>query len=122
MQASNSAPKPAAKARRDSGLADTSDAETDKQNGSNPSSYESEQPNKTSTSMLNIVDNDRKQDKPAIWKTTEEDGTSDSKPQRNPVTTESIKHQTDFYDPENLNQGQYLEVKFKNDLIFDLDM
>lgn len=38
------------------------------------------------------------------------------------LTCETIKHNTDLYDPANLNKGQYQEVTFKNDLIFDLDM
>lgn len=119
------------KPRRDSGLADTSDAESECKNTADEGSCtsanedafsENESNGKESfdKSVLNIVGSkDNKDDKPEadIWES------ESSKPsQEKRVTSDSIQHNTDLYDPDKLNKGQYLEVTFKNDLIFDLDM
>lgn len=124
--------KSALKQRRDSGLADTSDAEGDCKNlDSEPDDIASGGENATKKSVLNIIDN--KQDfkepsEPVIWKSSTELSKENlSKDQENkkhpgPINCANIKHNTDLYNPENLNKGQYLEVLFKNDLIFDLDM
>lgn len=124
------------KQRRDSGLADTSDAETDYKTTSYEQSYtatsndeedvfskdsETTQKSGEEKSILNIVNTSKKSvsdhSNPGIWeslKSKKEDSES--------VNSDIIKHNTDLYDPDKLNKGQYLEVMFKNDLIFDLDM
>ncbi|KAI5641775.1 pre-RNA processing PIH1/Nop17 domain-containing protein [Phthorimaea operculella] len=140
--------KSALKPRRDSGLADTSDAEADCRN--TPLQHEptinsrkhdanecgkksaesdtNENKNSQENSVLNIVDNNgnsKENAEPVIWesvKTESKQKEVQSKPKSEPITCENIKHRTDFYNPDRLNKGQYLEVKFKNDLIFDLDM
>lgn len=86
----------------------------------------------TVKSVLNIINNKsdaKKESEPAIW---ESEGSIPSDPdikaEEEKVTPcesidcDNIKHNTNLYDPTKLNKGHYLEVKFKNDLIFDLDM
>lgn len=79
--------------------------------------------------MLNIVENgNMKQKNSSIWES--ESQSKDCKSEKdkdrsegsNPITCGNIQHNTEFYNPEKLNKGKYLEVSFKNDLIFDLDM
>lgn len=81
-------------------------------------------------SVFSITDSNgkaREKPQPVIW---EAESASEpvktknpDKPEKSePITCEKIKHNTDLYNPEKLNKGQYLEVAFKNDLIFDLDM
>lgn len=70
--------------------------------------------------MLNIVDNKENltdQSDADIWESS-----TSKKEKRESVTCDNIKHNTNLYDPDKLNKGHYLEVSFKNDLIFDLDM
>lgn len=111
------------KQRRDSGLADTSDAEGECKNSQDEGSYSNSNgkdiANGHSKSVLNIVDNKDEKDEmePEIWETKKE------KVQKSePITCNTLLHNTDLYNPDNLNKGQYQEVTFKNDLIFDLDM
>lgn len=77
-------------------------------------------------SYLNIVNNNADKNKPALWASESRAHVTNTKGpnrlKRKPLTCDDIKHKTDLYDPDKLNKGQYLEVKFKNDLIFDLDM
>ncbi|XP_026329615.1 protein kintoun isoform X2 [Hyposmocoma kahamanoa] len=183
--------KSAIKLRRDSGLADTSDAEVDCKNESRDhettldmskmSHGFEEQSNENLRSVLNIVDNTDEEAKeydvksemlsdntndenkqystegkndnrvrettksvlniinnksaanekaePAIWESEASippnpDTKNEEKKETSceSITCDSIKHKTNLYDPSKLNKGHYLEVKFKNDLIFDLDM
>ena len=121
------------KPRRDSGLADTSDAESECKNtadeGSCNSANEdgfSENDNNEKASfdksVFNIVGNKKNDDeksKADIW---ESKPSKPSQGKREPTTCDNIQHNTDLYDPDRLNKGKYLEVMFKNDLIFDLDM
>ncbi|CAG9783646.1 unnamed protein product [Diatraea saccharalis] len=125
------------KQRRDSGLADTSDAEADCKSSSMYSEPDDKVSDKNGNgdingnngttdniafkSMLNIVDKNNQGQEPTIWKSDTETKKSHKK---NPdsVTCDNIKHNTDLYNPDKLNKGQYLEITFKNDLIFDLDM
>lgn len=83
------------------------------------------------SSVLNIIDNKQKSkepSEPAIWKSDSEGPKENSikdrenKNNNEPITCDNIKHNTDLYNPDKLNKGQYQEVFFKNDLIFDLDM
>lgn len=111
------------KQRRDSGLADTSDAEADIKNMFYFDKYNSatetdengneDEPitNHTAEWIDNINVNSQRENK---FKKTSKKGKR--------ITCNDIKHNTELYDPEKLNKGQYTEVKFKNDLIFDLDM
>ncbi|KAJ0180435.1 hypothetical protein K1T71_003839 [Dendrolimus kikuchii] len=118
--------KSALKQRRDSGLADTSDAETDCKN--TPDLYDRDNRNDSNNnsnegkSIFNMINNNSNvNNEPDIW----ESETNRSKKVQNkstPITCDNIKHSTDLYNPERLNKGKYLEVAFKNDLIFDLDM
>ncbi|XP_072943604.1 protein kintoun [Epargyreus clarus] len=118
------------KQRRDSGLADTSDAENDCKNiPSDASSY-------NSTDYTDENANGRYDSGSESQETVDNNGNTRgnsqnipiaSKPMKKskkvePITCDSIKHNTDLYNPEKLNKGLYLEVAFKNDLIFDLDM
>lgn len=128
------------KQRRDSGLADTSDAETECKNTpvysepydiANVTDKDISNGNAPLSSVLNIIDNKQKSkepSEPAIWK-SESEGPKDNsikdrenKNNNEPITCDNIKHNTDLYNPDKLNKGQYQEVFFKNDLIFDLDM
>ncbi|XP_075969412.1 PIH1 domain-containing protein Nop17-like [Anticarsia gemmatalis] len=117
--------KSALKQRRDSGLADTSDAETDCKNTRYEDSYNTANSDVGDSSygeksMLNIVDNKENvtdQSDADIWESNKS-----KKENHETITCENIKHTTGLYDPDKLNKGQYLEVMFKNDLIFDLDM
>lgn len=76
--------------------------------------------------MLDVVDtNGNRKREPVIWETekkTLSKSQSDKKDVKPPTTCDNIKHNTDLYNPDNLNKGHYQEVQFKNDLIFDLDM
>ncbi|KAJ8725553.1 hypothetical protein PYW08_003736 [Mythimna loreyi] len=119
------------KPRRDSGLADTSDAESECKNtadegscnSANEDGFSENDSNGKSSfdkSVFNIVgnkDNEDKKSEADIW---ESKPSKPSKEKR--VNSANIQHNTDLYDPDKLNKGQYLEVTFKNDLIFDLDM
>lgn len=112
---------PVLKQRRDSGLADTSDADTDFKNTPDDRSFVTPTESNTTAnpqSILNIIYKDEVIEKPepGIWETK-----SESK-KLEPITCDSIQHNTNLYNPDKLNKGQYLEVMFKNDLIFDLDM
>ncbi|KAL0841953.1 hypothetical protein ABMA28_014180 [Loxostege sticticalis] len=128
------------KQRRDSGLADTSDAETECKNTpvysepydiANVTDKDISNGNAPLSSVLNIIDNKQKSkepSQPAIWKSDSEGPKENSikdpenKNNNEPITCDNIKHNTDLYNPDKLNKGQYQEVLFKNDLIFDLDM
>ncbi|CAH2074196.1 unnamed protein product, partial [Iphiclides podalirius] len=135
VQASKPRLKSVLKLRRDSGLADTSDAENECRNLQSDSelSYDNTcyekmkdvdiNANSKENSPLKMTDkngNGSKKFEPHKWKPKIE--TTSTKKEMNPVTCDNIKHNTEFYNPENLNKGQYQEVMFKNDLIFDLDM
>lgn len=116
--------KSALKQRRDSGLADTSDADTDCKNTPEEESYNKnfQSYNNNNKKLFNIINNEHSsQDKPDIWesKKTEHKEVQDKS---EPITCDNIKHNTDLYNPNRLNKGKYLEVAFKNDLIFELDM
>lgn len=141
--------KSALKLRRDSGLADTSDAEADCKTTPldspiSPSTFNIPTNSNKSTniydddfkdnvdekekfkSILNIDYKAKAPSEPTIWESASE---STKTPKRqddsksfNKITCDNIKHNTNLYNPDNLNKGQYLEVAFKNDLIFDLDM
>lgn len=106
------------KQRRDSGLADTSDADTDYKNTPDDRSFVAppeSNDNANPKSVLNIIDKHdevKEEPEPGIWESKTE----------SKMTCENIQHKTDLYNPDKLNKGQYLEVMFKNDLIFDLDM
>ncbi|XP_028172629.1 protein kintoun [Ostrinia furnacalis] len=126
------------KQRRDSGLADTSDAETECKSTpvysepydiANVTDKDINNGNAPISSMLNIIDNKHQGEgsEPTIWKSdndnpSEKNTKEDSKKNREKFTCDNIKHNTDLYNPDKLNKGKYLEVLFKNDLIFDLDM
>ncbi|XP_049867052.1 protein kintoun [Pectinophora gossypiella] len=133
------------KQRRDSGLADTSDAEADCRNTpvdyeptfysredegenvehSKPTNDMTENNDTSEKSVFNIVDNGniKGNDEPPIWESEASENKQPKAPEKTEsITCENIKHNTEFYDPDKLNKGQYLEVTFKNDLIFDLDM
>ncbi|CAG9096537.1 unnamed protein product [Plutella xylostella] len=119
-------PKSVLKKRCDSGLADTSDADTDFKN--TPDQYSCSQDNNwkpdSNKSVLNIVGNSKSKPEPTIWesdKCSEKEREGKAKPNP-PINCDNIKHNTNLYDPDKLNPGKNLEVKFKNDLIFDLDM
>ncbi|XP_023940903.2 protein kintoun [Bicyclus anynana] len=124
--------KPALKQRHDSGVVDTSDAEECKNTMSDSDLHYNSNTDENSNENnppIQRKDSYPEENQPAIWtgvgwrdhikrkvnrkKVTEK---------RESVTCDNIKHNTDFYNPDKLNKGQYLEVKFKNDLIFDLDM
>ncbi|XP_053625388.1 protein kintoun [Plodia interpunctella] len=126
--------KSALKPRRDSGLADTSDAEADNKNTPcdsplNDSVFQFDKHEDDNSngviednkfkSVLNIDYRKKEPSEPTIWESTSE-VKKEEKP--TPITCDNIMHKTDLYDPDRLNKGQYQEVTFKNDLIFDLDM
>ncbi|XP_045491852.1 protein kintoun [Colias croceus] len=125
MQSSKPRIKSALKQRRDSGLADTSDAEHENKN--NMSDFD------TIYNSANETDENGNENNPS---TENQDigmanGNSHRKSKsletprkgkHEPVTCENIKHNCNMYNPDKLNKGQYSEIKFKNDLIFDLDM
>lgn len=73
---------------------------------------------------LNFVNNNSDENKPALWASDSRAHVTNTKGPKSlkTLTCDDIKHNTDLYNPDKLNKGQYLEVKFKNDLIFDLDM
>ncbi|RVE54867.1 hypothetical protein evm_000634 [Chilo suppressalis] len=145
---SNKSSKPRLKSvlkeRRDSGLADTSDAEGDCKNGTtiysellnvekvddkdtdrNVNGDSDTTESYTFESMLNMVNeksSSEEQQKGTIWKSDAETTKKKTKKTPDPVTCDNIKHNTDLYNPDKLNKGQYVEISFKNDLIFDLDM
>lgn len=102
------------KQRRDSGLADTSDAEECKTSDSynNHEFNINAKPTKY-VNKAGIVD---------AKSEFRDSGKHSKKLEGDSINCENIKHKTDLYDPERLNKGKYLEVSFKNDLIFDLDM
>lgn len=86
----------------------------------------------TVKSMLNIIIDKKATNEtlePAIWEseasTPPDPDTKAEENKQNPhksIDCDNVKHNTNLYDPEKLNKGHYPEVKFKNDLIFDLDM
>lgn len=85
----------------------------------------------TVKTVLNIINDTNANEnlEPAIWEygasiPPESDIKVEERKQspRKSINCDNIKHNTNLYDPEKLNKGHYLEVKFKNDLIFDLDM
>lgn len=125
------------KQRRDSGLADTSDVESECRNtptgrdiARNGDEYPDTDMSEGSmpTSMLNICNNGTNQTESTIWTSQEntpnksKQETDDKRKSASETKPYEIKHNTDLYNPDRLNKGQYLEVAFKNDLIFDLDM
>ncbi|KAM3963519.1 LOW QUALITY PROTEIN: PIH1 domain-containing protein Nop17-like [Aphomia sociella] len=129
------------KQRRDSGLADTSDAEDCKStplaSPTSPSTFtipndskddlnENVDEKEKIKSVLNIDYKAKAPSEPTIWESTSESAktckTQENLQSFNNITCDNIKHNTDLYNPDKLNKGQYLEVAFKNDLIFDLDM
>ncbi|GBP28336.1 Protein kintoun [Eumeta japonica] len=134
--------KSALKQRRDSGLADTSDAEVEFKSSMDSPIFEdlSKTPEDSvfcaaMNSEQNTIESvDRKigenknsslirETKTAAKVTNSANKALNATTKKsNPITCKDIKHSSDFYDPDKLNKGQYLEVKFKNDLIFDLDM
>ncbi|XP_050344995.1 protein kintoun [Nymphalis io] len=138
-QTSRSRLKSALKQRHDSGVVDTSDAEEckyvmsdcdlqyDSNTDENANKNDETNINKDS-SILNIIDRNgnTKENQPEIWKSAPIPHSTkmDNNIQNNQtkVTCSTIKHNTDLYNPDRLNKGKYLEIKFKNDLIFDLDM
>ncbi|PZC78569.1 hypothetical protein B5X24_HaOG202028 [Helicoverpa armigera] len=122
------------KPRRDSGLADTSDAESECKNTPdegtfNPTNDDGYSENNNegegsyeNDSVFNIVgngENEARKSEADIW---ESEPSKPAQTKREPVTCDTIQHNTQLYDPDKLNKGKYLEVMFKNDLIFDLDM
>ncbi|KAL4714141.1 hypothetical protein ACJJTC_008495 [Scirpophaga incertulas] len=116
MKTSKTKLKSALKQRRDSGLADTSDAEATEERQTTPEaeSYDSSH---------DISQNSKVLTKPTNWKSDEyNDEVFEQNKKTGLITGDTIKHNTDFYNPDKLNKGKYLEVSFKNDLIFDLDM
>lgn len=86
----------------------------------------------TIKTVLNIVNNNsaaNETSESAIWESETsihpDPVTKAEEKKENPnesINCDNIKHNTNLYDPTKLNKGHYLEVKFKNDLIFDLDM
>lgn len=114
LQSSKQRSKSALKQRRDSGLADTSDAEECKTSDSynNHEFNINDKPTKY-VNKAGIVD---------AKSEFRDSGKHSKKVEGDSINCENIKHKTDLYDPERLNKGKYLEVSFKNDLIFDLDM
>ncbi|CAH2086602.1 unnamed protein product [Euphydryas editha] len=138
VQASKSKLKSALKQRHDSGIVDTSDAEECKyitsdcdlqydSNGDENANNNKVNHTDKDVSLLNIVnrnDNPKENHQP-LWKSesiTYSTKKKNVKKEKDVITCDSIKHNTDLYNPDKLNKGKYLEVKFKNDLIFDLDM
>ncbi|KAL4702518.1 hypothetical protein ACJJTC_001403 [Scirpophaga incertulas] len=116
MKTSKTKLKSALKQRRDSGLADTSDAEATEERQTTPEaeSYDSSH---------DISQNSKVLTKPTNWKSDEyNDEVFEQNKKTGLISGDTIKHNTDFYNPDKLNKGKYLEVSFKNDLIFDLDM
>ncbi|XP_045519060.1 protein kintoun [Pieris brassicae] len=109
--------KSAMKERRDSGLADTSDAEGNK-NMSDIDMY-----NSATETDENCNGNESNSEEfyKKINITSQRENNVKKTPKKG-KRFDDIKHNTKLYDPDKLNKGQYLEVKFKNDLIFDLDM
>lgn len=117
--------KSALKQRRDSGLADTSDAETESKSASYDQSTIEDNYRKNynrsesfeESSMLNIDNKENLTDHSdaEIWESAKHKNEKDE-------SLNNIQHNTSLYDPNKLNKGKYLEVMFKNDLIFDLDM
>ncbi|XP_063531693.1 protein kintoun [Cydia strobilella] len=134
-QIPKSKPKSTLKQRRDSGLADTSDVESECRGTPTGRGIPSERKDdgidtdtsdgSTPSSVFDIYNkNNSRKSEPVIWKSEDEDNESKSGEAKasEPKTCDNIKHNTDLYDPDKLNKGQYQEVMFKNDLIFDLDM
>ncbi|VVC92450.1 unnamed protein product [Leptidea sinapis] len=132
-QSQKTRPKSALKQRRDSGLADTSDAEVDNKgtvsdseviynNNCNNDTDENSNSNKQRSKDSDLDTNEK------VTKAKPTQFEAEDKPKKNPKdvskreTSSEIKHNTDMYNPDKLNKGRYQEVKFKNDLIFDLDM
>lgn len=78
----------------------------------------------TKEGSFNLMDsNGNTREKKPLWKSAAiHPENPDFQQERHKTTSYNIKHNTDLYNPDKLNKGQYLEVKFKNDLIFDLDM
>lgn len=136
MQPSKPRLKSVLKQRHDSGLADTSDTEdcktimsdSDLQYHSNTDENANENvpEQHEEVAYLNIVNNNTDENKPALWTSDSRAHVTNTKGPKSlkhkTLTCDDIKHNTDLYNPDKLNKGQYLEVKFKNDLIFDLDM
>ncbi|XP_022819589.1 protein kintoun isoform X1 [Spodoptera litura] len=122
------------KPRRDSGLADTSDAESEckntpddgvfnsanddgfSENNNGEASFDN---NKSVFNIVGNIENGTDKIQADIW---ESEPSKRSSGKRETLTCDNIQHNTNLYDPEKLNKGKYLEVMFKNDLIFDLDM
>lgn len=107
-------------------MADTSDADTDYRNtpvtSDNMNNNRNEAVNsehKQGESEKDVVNN-YSTDNTKTSADSEDYKENESKGET--VMSENIKHNTQFYNPDKLNKGQYTEVKFKNDLIFDLDM
>lgn len=120
LQSSKPRLKSALKPRRDSGLADTSDADTDCKNTPESNDEDNHKHNNKAKSLLNIVNNNNVNSKPNIQESETKHTKANKK--STPITCDNIIHNTDLYNPDRLNKGKYLEVAFKNDLIFDLDM
>lgn len=127
--------KSALKLRRDSGLADTSDAETPLDSPAIDSVFDVPADtngcdggddsndidgNNKFKSVLNIDYRKKEPSEPTIWESGSDNKNEKEKSAN--ITCDNIQHNTDLYNPDRLNKGQYLEVTFKNDLIFDLDM
>lgn len=107
------------KERRDSGVADTSDADTDGKN--TPSATPDHGTNATHSCDETKENNGNKELNSAyVFRKTGRNNTNVE--DETTSTCDKIKHNTVLYNPNKLNKGQYGEVKFKNDLIFDLDM
>ncbi|XP_041976926.1 protein kintoun [Aricia agestis] len=126
----SSAPrKTALKKRHDSGLADTSDAEGDCKYTMSDSEVAYEKMRNSQNTGLRkgsselAIDDSEKKSKEWAKKLSKETSKKAKLPNKvNEKSCDNIKHNTNLYDPEKLNPGLYPEVKFKNDLIFDLDM
>ncbi|XP_038215616.1 protein kintoun [Zerene cesonia] len=125
MQSSKPRIKSALKQRRDSGLADTSDAEHENKNNMSDLDTIYNSANDTDENGNENNPSSENQDIDMPNGNTHHKSKSMGTPRKGkhePMTCEKIKHSSNMYNPDKLNKGQYSEIKFKNDLIFDLDM
>lgn len=127
LQISKSRSKPTLKERHDSGVVDTSDAEEFKNTSDYELQYDTDENaninNPSTQHSATIIDsNGNTTEDQTSWNSNPAKSKTNFKQEKHKTTSFNIKHNTDLYNPDKLNKGQYLEVKFKNDLIFDLDM
>ncbi|CAG9585597.1 unnamed protein product [Danaus chrysippus] len=112
--------KAAIKQRHDSGVPDTSDAEESKNIMSDSDLYSNQYDENANE---NTIKTEKTKNIDSNGNKNFENWQKGAKPlPQKKQSCDSIKHNTNLYDPNRLNKGQYLEVQFKNDLIFDLDM